>query len=82
MYLTDDTALSFLNDGNGIRTDGSQEDFRIVAGRDLDGENGQLGFVDICDSPYPETVKASRTVGHAMYPFRHTETWTPPPDPP
>mgnify|MGYP005623162773 CR=1 FL=1 len=46
-------------------------------GRDLDGENGQLGFVDICDSPYAETVAASRTVGHTMYPFRWTGKWTP-----
>ena len=24
------------------------------------GENYQIGFVDICDTPYPETIAASR----------------------
>ena len=33
----------------------------------IDGENAQCGFVDVCDSPYPETIKAARAVGDAMY---------------
>jgi len=32
-----------------------------------DGENYQIGFVDICDTPYAETVAASREVGYPMY---------------
>ncbi len=32
-----------------------------------DGENYQIGFVDICDTPYPETVRACREVGASMY---------------
>ena len=32
-----------------------------------DGENYQIGFVDICDTPYPETIKACREVGSGMY---------------
>jgi hypothetical protein len=35
-----------------------------------DGENCQVGFVDVCDTPYPETVHACREVGHAMYQHR------------
>jgi len=37
-------------------------------GRPLDGENYQIGFVDICDRPYPETIAACREVGYALYP--------------
>lgn len=40
-----------------------------VAGR-VDGENGQVGFVDICDTPYAETIAASRKIGEAMYDYR------------
>lgn len=32
-----------------------------------DGENYQIGFVDVCDTPYPETIEASRRVGTTMY---------------
>lgn len=32
-----------------------------------DGENYQIGFLDICDSPYFETIEASRKVGYTMY---------------
>jgi len=35
-----------------------------------DGENYQIGFVDICDKPYPEIVQAARDVGNAMYEYR------------
>ena len=35
-----------------------------------DGENYQIGFVDICDTPYVETIQACREVGYAMYPYR------------
>lgn len=35
-----------------------------------DGENYQIGFLDICDTPYPETVQACREVGKAMYRLR------------
>ena len=33
----------------------------------IDGENGQEGFVDICDTPYVETIRASRALAEAMY---------------
>ncbi len=35
-----------------------------------DGENYQIGFVDIADTPYPETIQACREVGYEMYPYR------------
>ena len=35
-----------------------------------DGENYQIGFVDICDRPYPEIIQASREVGYNMYEYR------------
>ncbi len=35
-----------------------------------DGENYQIGFVDICDGPYPEIIQASREVGYNMYQYR------------
>ncbi|MEN6426374.1 MAG: beta-galactosidase [Phycisphaerales bacterium] len=38
-----------------------------------DGENYQIGFVDICDTPYPEIVKAARDVGYSMYERRFDE---------
>lgn len=38
-----------------------------------DGENYQIGFVDICDRPYPETIAAAREIGENIYSIR-TET--------
>ena len=35
-----------------------------------DGENYQIGFLDICDTPYTETVEAAREVGYGMYEYR------------
>ncbi|MHC5036224.1 MAG: beta-agarase [Planctomycetota bacterium] len=35
-----------------------------------DGENYQIGFVDVCDTPYPETIRAAREVGYGLYAFR------------
>jgi hypothetical protein len=35
-----------------------------------DGENYQIGFLDICDKPYPEIVNASREVGYNLYQYR------------
>jgi len=39
-------------------------------GRGLDGENYQIGFLDQCDTPYPETIEACREVGYRMYELR------------
>jgi len=35
-----------------------------------DGENYQIGFLDIADTPYPETIQACREVGYNMYKHR------------
>jgi hypothetical protein len=36
-----------------------------------DGENYQIGLVDICDTPYPETISAVQEVGQLMYEYRY-----------
>lgn len=35
-----------------------------------DGENYQIGFIDVCDTPYPEIVAAAREIGETMYEYR------------
>ncbi len=35
-----------------------------------DGENYQIGLVDITDTPYPETVEAVRKIGYSLYETR------------
>jgi hypothetical protein len=35
-----------------------------------DGENYQIGFLDIADTPYTETIQAAREVGYHMYEIR------------
>ena len=35
-----------------------------------DGENCQIGLLDICDNPYPEMIGASRSVGSQLYELR------------
>jgi len=41
-----------------------------TTGRPLDEENYQIGLVDVCDTPYPETIAACREAGQDMYQFR------------
>jgi hypothetical protein len=36
----------------------------------FDGENYQIGFVDVCDKPYYETINASRDIGYQLYKYR------------
>ena len=38
-----------------------------VTGRVFDEENYQIGFVDVCDTPYRETIEASRAMGAMLY---------------
>ncbi|MFO7937713.1 MAG: hypothetical protein R6V06_08940 [Kiritimatiellia bacterium] len=42
---------------------------QAVTGR-FDGENFQVGFVDCCNTPYPETVSGIREVGYRLYRIR------------
>jgi hypothetical protein len=46
-----------------------QYQYQPTTGRG-DGENYQIGFVDIADTPYPETINASRDIGRKMYEYR------------
>lgn len=48
---------------------------QVYTGRN-DGENYQIGFVDICDRPYPEIVDAARQIGSYLYNYRLTGTIT------
>jgi len=41
-----------------------------TTGRVYDEENYQIGFVDIADTPYRETIAASRAIGQMLYPVR------------
>jgi hypothetical protein len=41
-----------------------------TTGRVYDEENYQIGFLDIADTPYRETIEASREVGHTLYRVR------------
>ncbi len=36
----------------------------------FDGENYQIGFTDVCDTPYPEMVRAARRIGRDLYRLR------------
>ena len=36
----------------------------------FDGENYEIGFIDICDRPYAEMVAAGRRLGASLYPVR------------
>ncbi len=44
-----------------------------VTGRG-DGENYQIGLVDICDTPYSELVSAIRETGESLYRLRNTDS--------
>ncbi|TSA54646.1 MAG: beta-agarase [Planctomycetaceae bacterium] len=35
-----------------------------------DGENYQIGLIDVCDKPYPEIIRAVREVGYNLYEYR------------
>ena len=58
-----------LRNPNIVGTHWFQYKDQATTGRG-DGENYQIGFLDICDTPYPEIVRASREVGNDMYEYR------------
>ena len=47
-----------------------QDQDQPTTGRVLDGENYQIGFVDVADTPCKETVQACREVADGLYPLR------------
>ena len=78
------TAVEIISDNNQISTpyysimvppnEGwFQYQDEPTTGRVYDEENYQIGFVDICDTPYPEMIAAARRVGVRMYEIRAGE---------
>ncbi|HEX2951638.1 MAG TPA: beta-galactosidase [Armatimonadota bacterium] len=45
-----------------------------LTGRSYDGENYNIGFLTVTDTPYPEMVQAARTVHQEVYPRRYGAT--------
>ena len=39
-------------------------------GRPYDEENYQIGFLDVADTPYAETIQAARGIGYGIYKYR------------
>lgn len=60
---------SALEHPNLIGTHWHQFSDQACTGR-FDGENFQVGFTDICDTPYYETVGKLREIGYDMYNIR------------
>ena len=58
-----------LRNPNIVGTHWFQYKDQATTGRG-DGENYQIGFLDVCDTPYPEIIRASREVGNTMYKYR------------
>lgn len=64
-----DYVESSLRHPNIIGTHWHQFSDQATTGR-FDGENFQVGFTDICDTPYEETIAKIREVGYKMYEIR------------
>ncbi len=60
---------SGLRHPNVIGTHWFQYADQATTGR-FDGENYQIGFIDIVDTPYPELIDAARQIGDTMYSLR------------
>ena len=60
---------SALEHPNIVGTHWHQFSDQATTGR-FDGENFNVGFTDICDTPYYETIAGIRSVGYDMYNIR------------
>ena len=60
---------SALKHPNVIGTHWHQFADQATTGR-FDGENFQVGFTDVCDTPYWETIEKIREIGYKMYDVR------------
>ncbi len=60
---------SALEHPNCVGTHWHQFSDQATTGR-FDGENFNVGFTDICDNPYYETIAGIRRVGYDMYKIR------------
>ena len=63
---------SALRHPNIIGTHWHQFSDQATTGR-FDGEDFQVGFTDVCDKPYEETIEKIREVGYNMYEIRNTK---------
>lgn len=63
---------SALRHPNIIGTHWHQFSDQMLTGR-FDGECFQVGFTDICDTPYPETISKVREVGYHLYDIRNND---------
>jgi len=63
---------SALHHPNIIGTHWHQFSDQATSGR-FDGEDFQVGFTDVCDNPYPETIAKIREVGYKMYDIRNAK---------
>lgn len=61
---------SALRHPNFVGVHWHQYSEQATTGR-FDGENFQNGFVDVCDTPYPETIGKIREIGYPMYQIRY-----------
>ena len=65
-----DYVRSCLLHPNIIGTHWHQYSDQATTGR-FDGEALQVGFTDVCDTPYPEVIKCCREIGREMYTLRN-----------
>ena len=65
----EDYVVSCLKNPYIVGTNWHQFSDQPTSGR-FDGENFQVGFTDVCDNPYPETIAALRRIGAQMYSIR------------
>lgn len=65
-----DFVRSALEHPNFVGTHWHQFSDQATTGR-FDGEDFQVGFTDVCDTPYYETVNAAREIGGQMYTLRY-----------
>ena len=65
----EDYVLSALEHPQIVGVHWHQFSDQATSGR-FDGENMQVGWTDVCDTPYWETVEAVRDIGSRMYAIR------------
>jgi len=62
-----DYVLGALSNPQCVGTHWFQWQDEPTTGRVYDEENYQIGFLDVADTPYIETITASRDVGGRLY---------------
>ena len=63
------TTIPLLIVGMVVRWKYKQNSDQATSGR-FDGENMQVGWTDVCDTPYWETIEAVREIGSRLYEIR------------